>query len=90
MIGHRHALLLLPLIALGAPAFAGDNGPFANTFLANEGQWPQDILFAGRSAAANVSLLQPDLIATRKKIIGDTRRDTLAWLTANNYKVIGE
>jgi len=42
------------------------------------------------SAAANVSLLDAELIPTRKKIIGDTRRDTLAWLTANNYKVIGE
>jgi histidinol-phosphate aminotransferase len=42
------------------------------------------------SAAANVSLLDPDLISTRKKIIGDTRRDTLAWLAANNYKVVGD
>ena len=42
------------------------------------------------SAAANVSLLDTELIPTRKKIIGDTRRDTLAWLTANNYKAIGE
>ena len=42
------------------------------------------------SSAANVSLLEADLIPTRKKIIGDTRRDTLAWLKQNNYKVIGE
>jgi histidinol-phosphate aminotransferase len=41
------------------------------------------------SAAANVSLLDAELIPTRKKIIGDTRRDTLAWLKSNNYKVIG-
>jgi histidinol-phosphate aminotransferase len=41
------------------------------------------------SAAANVSLLDAELIPTRKKIIGDTRVDTLAWLAANNYKVIG-
>lgn len=42
------------------------------------------------SAAARVSLEDTDLIPARKKIIGDTRRDTLSWLTANNYKVIGE
>ncbi|HEY4354128.1 MAG TPA: pyridoxal phosphate-dependent aminotransferase [Acidobacteriaceae bacterium] len=42
------------------------------------------------SAAARVSLEDADLIPTRKKIIGDTRRDTLAWLKTNNYKVIGE
>ncbi len=42
------------------------------------------------SAAANVSLLQADLVATRKAIIGDTRRDTLTWLAANGYKPIGE
>lgn len=42
------------------------------------------------SAAANVSLLQPELIPTRKKIIGDTRRETFAWLRANNYKLIGD
>ena len=42
------------------------------------------------SAAANVSLLDPELVPARKKIIGDTRRDTLAWLAENNYKVIGK
>ena len=42
------------------------------------------------SSAANASLLDPDLIPTRKKLIGDTRRDTLAWLAQNNYKVIGD
>jgi histidinol-phosphate aminotransferase len=42
------------------------------------------------SAAANVSLLDPELVPTRRKIIGDTRRDTIAWLKANNYKVIGD
>jgi histidinol-phosphate aminotransferase len=41
-------------------------------------------------AAANVSLLDRDLVPTRKKIIGDTRRGTLSWLKANNYKVIGD
>lgn len=51
------------------------------------GQNPMPITGSG---AAHVSLLETDLIPTRKKIIGDTRRDTLTWLTANNYKVIGE
>jgi histidinol-phosphate aminotransferase len=41
------------------------------------------------SAAANVSLLDVELIPTRKKIIGDTRADTIAWLNTNKYKVIG-
>ncbi len=40
------------------------------------------------SAAANVSLLQSDLVPTRKKIIADTRNDTFAWLTANKYTFI--
>ncbi len=42
------------------------------------------------STAANVSLLQADLIPERKKIIGDNRRDTFAWLKENNYKLIGD
>jgi histidinol-phosphate aminotransferase len=41
-------------------------------------------------AAAHASLKDPDLVPTRKKIIGDVRRDTFAWLKANGYKVIGE
>ena len=40
------------------------------------------------SAAANVSLLQADLVPTRKKIIADTRNDTFAWLTENQYTFI--
>ena len=40
------------------------------------------------SAAANVSLLEADLVPTRKKIIADTRNDTFAWLTANHYTFI--
>lgn len=40
------------------------------------------------SAAANVSLLDTSLIPTRKKIIGDTRNDTFAWLAANHYDFI--
>ncbi len=42
------------------------------------------------SAAARASLEEPGLVATRKKIIGDTRRDTLSWLKTNGYKVIGD
>lgn len=42
------------------------------------------------SAAARASLEDSDLVPARRKIIGDTRRDTLAWLKANNYKVIGD
>ncbi|MBC7667009.1 MAG: pyridoxal phosphate-dependent aminotransferase [Gemmatimonadaceae bacterium] len=41
------------------------------------------------SAAARASLEDKGLVAERKKIIGDTRRDTLAWLKANDYRVIG-
>lgn len=40
------------------------------------------------SAAANVSLLEADLVPTRKKIIADTRIDTFSWLTTNRYKFI--
>ncbi len=40
------------------------------------------------SIAANVSLLDADLVPTRKKIIGDTRNATFAWLKENNYKYI--
>lgn len=40
------------------------------------------------SAAANVSLLQADLVPTRKKIIADTRTQTFDWLQANGYKFV--
>ncbi len=40
------------------------------------------------SAAAVASLNEPDLVPTRKKIIADTRNQTFAWLTANNYTFI--
>lgn len=42
------------------------------------------------SGAANASLLDADLVGTRKKIIGDTRRDTIAWLKQKGYKTIGD
>ena len=40
--------------------------------------------------AANASMADPDLIPTRKKWIGDTRRETIAWLKSSGYKVIGD
>jgi histidinol-phosphate aminotransferase len=42
------------------------------------------------SAAARASLEDAGLVPERRKLIGDTRRDTIAWLKANNYKVIGD
>ena len=65
--------------ALGRPDLLAKLQPFGQNAMPVTG-----------SVAANVSLLQADLIPTRKKIIGDTRRETLAWLAQNNYKVIGE
>ena len=40
-------------------------------------------------AAAYASITDPDVIPTRKKIIGDNRRETLAWLKASGYQVVG-
>lgn len=40
------------------------------------------------SSAANVSLLDKELVPTRKKIIANTRNATFAFLEANNYKFI--
>jgi histidinol-phosphate aminotransferase len=39
-------------------------------------------------AAAKASLMDKNLIPERKKIIGDTRTETFAWLSANNYEFI--
>jgi histidinol-phosphate aminotransferase len=39
-------------------------------------------------AAACASLKQPDLVATRRKIIADTRNSTFAWLDSKGYKYI--
>jgi len=36
--------------------------------------------------AAKTSLLQADLVETRKKTIGDIRNDTFAWLKSNDFK----
>ena len=40
------------------------------------------------SAAANVSLLEPDLVPTRKKIIADTRNETFAFLQSKGYSFL--
>jgi len=37
-------------------------------------------------AAAKASLLEPNLVAERKKLIGDVRNETFAWLKANDFK----
>jgi histidinol-phosphate aminotransferase len=63
--------------ALGRPDLLAKLRPF--------GQNPMPIT---ASAAANVSLLDTELVPTRKKIIADTRNDTFAFLEANNYKFI--
>ena len=36
-------------------------------------------------AAAKASLIDPDLVPSRRKIIGDIRADNLAWLKSNGY-----
>jgi histidinol-phosphate aminotransferase len=64
-------------LALGRPDLLAKLQPFGQNAMPITG-----------SAAANVSLCQSDLIPTRKKIIADTRNDTLEWLAKNNYKVI--
>ena len=40
--------------------------------------------------AASASLSDPNLVPERKKFLGDSRRETIAWLKQNNYKVIGD
>jgi len=53
-------------------------------------RYGQNPMVVTGAIAANVSLQDAELVPSRKKIIGDIRRDTLSWLAANNYKVIGE
>jgi histidinol-phosphate aminotransferase len=38
--------------------------------------------------AAQASLMDPELVPTRKKLIADTRNKTFAWLKANNYDFV--
>ncbi|HQW42006.1 MAG TPA: gliding motility-associated C-terminal domain-containing protein [Flavobacteriales bacterium] len=54
-------LYCLPLFSAAADPAPADGGPFRNTFLANEGQWPGAILYKGRSSTANVSFLRDGL-----------------------------
>ena len=42
------------------------------------------------AAAARASLLDAALVPERKKIIGDVRSETISWLRAKGFKVIGE
>src|ERR1700749_18057 len=42
------------------------------------------------SGAANASLLDANLISARKTFMTETRKETIAWLKQNNYKVIGD
>lgn len=58
--------------------------------LAKLTKYGQNAMPVTASAAALASLLDPELVPTRKKLIGDTRRETIAWLKANGYKVIGD
>jgi histidinol-phosphate aminotransferase len=58
--------------------------------LAKLAQFGQNFLPIMGTGPANVSLLDAELVATRKKIIGDTRQETIAWLRKNGYKVVGE
>jgi histidinol-phosphate aminotransferase len=41
-------------------------------------------------AAAKHSLLDANLVPMRKKLTADTRKDTIAWLRANGFKVLGD
>jgi len=41
------------------------------------------------SAAARASLLDQDLVPMRRKMVRDTRNETIAWLRASGYGVIG-
>jgi histidinol-phosphate aminotransferase len=40
--------------------------------------------------AAQASIDDPALVPARRKIIGDVRRDTIAWLKQGGYKVVGD
>lgn len=63
--------------ALGRPDLLAKLQPFGQNAMPITG-----------SAAANVSLLDTELVPTRKKIIADTRNDTFEFLKVNNYKFI--
>ncbi len=58
--------------------------------LARLQMYGQNPMVVTASAAARASLLDPGLVPMRKRVIGDTRRDTVAWLRRHGFKVIGE
>src|ERR1700709_988702 len=64
-------------LALGRPDLLAKMQPYGQNAMPITG-----------SAAANVSLLEADLVPTRRKIIADTRNETFVFLKANNYKYI--
>ena len=53
-------------------------------------RYGQNPMVVTGAVAANVSLQDAELVPSRKKIIGDIRKDTISWLKTNNYKVIGD
>lgn len=53
-------------------------------------QFGENFMTIMGSGPANASLEDADLVPKRKKIVGDTRRETIAWLRQKGYKVIGE
>jgi histidinol-phosphate aminotransferase len=61
--------------------------PDLRTKLSPYGENPMPVTGSG---AANASLMDANLVATRKQIMTETRGETIAWLKQNNYKVIGE
>jgi len=65
--------------ALGRPDLLQKLSPY--------GQNPMPVTGSG---AANVSLLDANLVATRKKIMTDNRNETITWLKQSGYKVIGD
>ena len=52
------------------------------------GNYGQSLMPITGMIAAQASLMDPNLVPTRKKIIADTRNNTFAWLNANNYSFI--
>lgn len=58
--------------------------------LAKLRQFGQNFMPIMGTGPANVSLLDAQLVPERKKIMGDTRRETIAWLRQSGYKVVGE
>lgn len=58
--------------------------------LAKLGTYGQNPMPVTALVAATASLNEPELVPQRRKIIGDIRRDTIAWLQSSGYKVIGE